>query len=183
MASIEKARAALAANPLPESPFLGVIGDTIIIRSGFSEQLLQLLRFVPKVEWRPDKRCWIVPLTGLESVRAVLPEVLRLAELTRPQLREGTGGGGVDTSSPRDLFQSAARLLFGTDWQRDTARALGRDEVALARWMAGEASLEDADVLLAEMLALMRRRAEEISRAADRFGAVIASTIGNGERA
>jgi hypothetical protein len=183
MASIEKARAALAANPLPESPFLQVIGDTIIVRSGFSEQLLQLLRFVPKVEWRPDKRCWTVPLTGLESVRAVLPEVLRLAELTRPQLRERTRGEARDPSSPRDLFQSAARLLFGTDWQRDTARALGRDEVALARWMAGEASLEDADTLLAEMLALMRRRAEEISRAADRFADDIASTMGHSERA
>ncbi len=181
MASIEKARAALAENPLPESPFVEVIGDTIVIRSGFSEQLLQILRWVPKVEWRPDKRCWTVPLGGLESVRAVLPEVLRLAELTDPRAREGAGQDGDDSSSPRALFQSAARLLFGTDWQRDTARALGRDEVALARWMAGEASLEDADALLAEMLDLMRRRADEIRRAADRFAEAVASTSGRKE--
>lgn len=166
MASIEKARAALAANPLPESPFVEVVGDTIVIEAGFSEQLLQILRWIPKVEWRPDKRCWTVPLTGLESVRAVLPEVLRLAELTQPQARPPDTG---EAGSPRDLFQSAARLLFGTDWQRDTARALGRDEVALARWMAGEASLDDEDALMAEMLALMRRRAAEIAKAADRF--------------
>jgi hypothetical protein len=175
MVKIEKARAALAANPLPQSPFLEVIGDTIVIRSGFSEQLLQILRWVPKVEWRPDKRYWTVPLTALESVRAVLPEVLRLAELTQPQEhRDDT----VESGSPQKLFQAAARLLFGTDWQRDTARTLGRDEVALARWMAGEASLEDADALLAEMLGLMRRRADEIRLAADRFAEAIGSTKG-----
>jgi hypothetical protein len=178
MASIEKARAALAANPLPASPYLEVIGDTIIIKSGFSEQLLQILRWVPKVEWRPDKRCWTVPLGGLESVRAVLPEVLRLAELTRPQRREDVARDVASPAEPRVLFQAAARLLFGTDWQRDTARALGRDEVALARWMAGEDKLEDADKLLAEMLALMHRRADEIARAADLFAEAIGSTEG-----
>ncbi len=176
MASIEKARAALAENPLPESPFVEVIGDTIVIRSGFSEQLLQMLRWVPKVEWRPDKRCFTVPLTGIESVRAVLPEVLRLAELTQPQARVGAGHDVDESSSPRALFQSAARLLYGTDWQRDTARALGRDEVALARWMAGEDTLEDADAVLAEMLALMRSRADEIAKAADRFATAIGAT-------
>lgn len=175
MAKIEKARAALAANPLPESPYLDVIDDVIVIKSGFSEQLLQILRWVPKVEWRPERRCFTVPLTGLESVRAVLPEVLRLAELTQPQRREGVGDTG-EGGTPRVLFQSAARVLFGTDWQRDTARALGRDEVALARWMAGEETLDDVELLLAEMLALMRGRADEIARAAHRFATAIGAT-------
>jgi hypothetical protein len=178
MASIENARAALAAHPLPKSPYLEVSGDVIIIKSGFSEQLLQILRWVPKVEWRPERRCFTVPLTGIESVRAVLPEVLRLAELTQPQRREKSAGGSGEAGSPRDLFQAAARLLFGTDWQRDTARALGRDEVALARWMAGEGIYEDADALLVEMLALMRRRADEIARAADRFAEATGSIVG-----
>ncbi len=181
MAPIEKARAALAANPLPQSPYVEVIGDVIVIKSGFSEQLLQILRWVPKVEWRPERRCFLVPLTGLESVRAVLPEILRLAELTRPQAREGAGHDADEPSSPRALFQSAARLLFGTDWQRDTARALGRDEVALARWMAGEDTLDDVDLLLAEMLALVRRRADEIARAADRFAAAIGKESRGGD--
>jgi hypothetical protein len=177
MASLEKARAALAAHPLPESPYLGVSGDEIIIRAGFSEQLLQILRFVPKIEWRPDKRCWMVPLTGLESVRAVLPEVLRLAELTRPHLHEEAQRADTGPTAPRDLFKAAARLLFGTDWQRDIARALGRDEVALARWMAGEDELADAAALLHETSALMRRRAQDIAQAADRFEAAIAATV------
>lgn len=171
MVSIEKARAALAVNPLPKSPYLDVIGDTIIVRSGFSEQLLQILRWVPKVEWRPDKRYWTVPLTGLESVRTVLPEVLRLAELTQP--RAAALRDAVEARSPQELFRDAARLLYGADWQRDTARGLGRDEVALARWMAGEDSLADVDALLAEMLSLMRRRAAEIQQAAERFAAAV----------
>jgi hypothetical protein len=168
MEKIEKARAALAEKPLPSSPYLEVIGDVIVIKSGFSEQLLQVLRWVPKVEWRPERRCFTVPLTGLEAVRAVLPEILRLAELTQPRKVDSQRAPEA-ASTPREMFQAAARLLYGTDWQRDTARALGRDEVALARWMAGEETQADVDALLAEMLALMRRRAEEIVRAAERL--------------
>jgi hypothetical protein len=181
MASIDKARASLAASPLPESPFLEVIGDTIVIRSGFSEQLLQILRWVPKLAWQPEKRCWTVPLGSLESVRAVLPEVLRLAELTAASSGRVTSPDPRMTGSPRELFQSAARLLYGTDWQRDTARDLGRDEVALARWMAGEASLEDADALLTALVSLMRRRADEIARAADRVADGLAMTKGRND--
>lgn len=171
MRSIEKIRAALAANPLPPSPWLEVTDESIIIKSGFSEQLLQLLRWVPKVEWRPDKRHWIVPLSGAETVRMVLPEVLRLAELTQPRPRHDASADPGEARSPRELFRDAARLLFGGDWQRDTARALERDETALARWLAGDSELEDSDRLLAEMLALMRRRASDIAEAADRFAA------------
>lgn len=167
MPPIEKARAALAANPLPTSPWLEVTDDLIIVKAGFSEQLLQLLRWVPKVAWRPEKRHWEVPISGAETVRAVLPEILRLAELTQPRAKP------EEPASPRERFRAAARLLFGGDWQRDTARALDRDEAALAGWLAGDDSLEDADTLLAEMLGLMRRRAGEIAVAADELARAI----------
>jgi hypothetical protein len=169
--STEKARAALAANPFPPSPWLQVTDDEIIIKSSFSEQLLQLLRWVPKVQWRPDKRYWTVPIAGAEAVRAVLPEITRLAELTQPSLKPSTA---AKAETPADLFRNAARMLFGGDWQRDTARALELDETALVRWLLGEHQLEDEQALLSDMLALMRRRAAEIAAEADRFEAISA---------
>lgn len=174
MPSEEKARAALAANPFPPNPFVQVVEDAIVIKSGFSEQLLQLLRWVPNVQWRPDKRCWIVPISGAAAVRAALPEILRLAELTQP--RGALDAAKVDADgklSAPDLFRKAARLLFGADWQRDTARELNRDEASLARWLAGESELEDPQTLLNEMLGLMRRRAADILAEAERLAAAI----------
>jgi hypothetical protein len=188
MKSDEQARAALAANPFPPSPWLEVTGDVIVIKCGFSEQLLQLLRWVPNVQWRPEKRHWTVPLRGAEAVRAILPEILRLSEATQERKAKSSadaGALGADASpllgapdsvanlSTPDLFKAAARLLFGTDWQRDTARALQRDEAALARWLAGDKDLEDAATLLGEMRDLMRRRAGEIAKAADQFAAAV----------
>jgi phage shock protein A len=77
--------------------------------------------------------------------------------------------------SAEDLFKSAARLLFGSDWQREAARALGRDETALARFLLGERALEDGEQLYTDMLALMRRRAAEIAAMADRFEQTLAA--------
>jgi hypothetical protein len=188
MKSDEQARAALAANPFPQSPWLEVTDTHIIIKCGFSEQLLQILRWVPNVQWRPEKRHWTVPLRGAEAVRAVLPEVLRLSEASQDRRGKGTASDehSASTANPLfaapenvaklstpDLFKAAARLLYGTDWQRDTANALKRDETALARWLVGDSDLEDAATLVAEMQTLMRQRAEEISKAADHFAAAI----------
>jgi hypothetical protein len=180
MKSDEKARAALQANPFPPSPWLEVGEDVIIIKCGFSEQLLSLLRWIPNVQWRPEKRYWTVPLRSAEAVRGVLPEVLRLSEATQDRKAkpsETTDANGTAAAplaaaaslSTPELFKAAARLLYGTDWQRDTSRALQRDEAALARWLAGDTELEDASLLLTEMLNLMQRRAQEISEAADHF--------------
>ncbi len=177
MSAEEKARATLAANPFPPSPFVQVVDDVIVIRSGFSEQLLQLLRWVPNVRWRPEKRCWTVPLSGAGAVRAVLPEILRLAEATQPRpsgvLEQADGAASDGASAAPDLFRKAARLIFGGDWQRDSARALNRDEAALAGWLAGVSDLEDPQTLLKDMLALMRRRAVDIAAEADQLAAAI----------
>src|SRR6516165_651871 len=173
MPSLEKVRAALAANPLPPSPWVEVGEEAIIIKAGFSEQLLQLLRWVPKVEWRPDKRYWKVPLTGAETVRSLLPEITRLAELTQPGAGRPSEGQADGAPSPPELFKAAARLLFGADWQRETANALGRNETELVRWLLGESALEDGGKLLEDMFGLKRRPATEIAAEADRFAQAI----------
>lgn len=168
MSKLEKARAKLAADPLPQSPYLQVGDDQILIKCGFSEQLLQLLRWVPKLEWRPDLRGWTVPITAAETLRGLLPEVLRLAEATEEISARATQPADANLSA-EEHFKMAARLLFGSDWQRETARALGRDETALARFLLGERSLEDGDQLYADMVAFMEQRAVDIKAAAERF--------------
>lgn len=198
MTDEDQTRAVLAANPFPPNPWVQVTDDGIIIKAGYSDTLHRMLRWVPKVQWVPEKRHWKVPLAGAELIRSVLPEISRLAEATHEEF-------GVPASAPRkeappderaaaisppdgdstqpildpdaperDLFRNAARFLFGSDWQRDTARALGRDEPALACWLVGDGVVEDdPQVLLSEMLALMHRRAAAITTAADRLAEAI----------
>jgi hypothetical protein len=195
MTTDDQAREALAANPFPPNPWVQVNEDGIIIKAGYSDALQRMLRWVPKVEWSPQQRQWKIPLSGADLVRSILPEISRLAEATheefglrgttpeRPTSTMGRTAGSVDeTSRPildlnateQDLFRSAARLLYGTDWQRDTARALGRDEHSLACWLVGDGVLEDdPQILLAEMLALMHRRSAAIATAADQLAQAI----------
>src|SRR5258708_10872729 len=76
----DEARAALAANPLPQTPWVTVEADGIAINTGFSEALMRLLRWVPQAKYRPDKRRWHVPFAGANAIRSVLPEITRLAD-------------------------------------------------------------------------------------------------------
>jgi hypothetical protein len=159
--------------PLPANPWVQATDEAILIKAGYSETLQRMLRWVPKARWRADLRCWSVPLSATEFIRSVLPEISRLAEA----MQEEASAPSIDQPGPteqpfeakaRSLFRDAARRLFGSDWQRDTARALGRDEAALACWMVGEGVAEaPPDQLLAEMLSLMRQRALSIAAAAD----------------
>jgi hypothetical protein len=186
MRSDEEARATLAVNPFPANPWVEVQDDGIIIKAGYSETLQRMLRWVPNARWRSDLRCWSLPLAGAELVRSVLPEISRLAEA----MQESPGLSAPDTAdeleAPLDVhargwFRDAARLLFGSDWQRETARALNRDEAALACWLVGEGVAEAApEQLLEEMLRLMRSRALDIDSAADALAQKIARSSHRG---
>lgn len=177
MRTDDDARAALAAQPFPANRWVRVVGDAIVIQAGYSETLQRMLRWVPQARWRADLRCWHVPLAGAELVRSVLPEISRLAEAMEedavPQAAADephVDATPLNADPARTWFRDAARLLYGSDWQRETARALGRDEAALACWLVGEGVAEaPAEQLLAEMLALMRRRAKAVLQAADRL--------------
>jgi hypothetical protein len=172
--------ATLASHPFPDNPWVKVTSDGVIIQAGFSDTLQRMLRWVPGARWRPELRAWLVPLAGVELVRSVLPEISRLAEamheervaeaaLRPPVPGAPDAGPAADTASQqaRRWFRDAARLLYGSDWQRETAHALGRDEPALACWLAGEGVAEAPEaVLLQEMLSLMHRRSGAIQAAA-----------------
>jgi hypothetical protein len=180
MQSDDQVKAALAAHPFPANPWVQVTDDAVLIKAGYTETLQRMLRWVPKARWRADLRCWTVPLAGAELIRSILPEISRLAEAMQEEPSAPSVDKAVLSESPADaqarsLFRDAARLLFGSDWQRDTARALARDEAALACWLVGQGVAEAApDQLLAEMLALMQQRAADIHAAAQALQSRIA---------
>lgn len=192
MPTDDEARARLATHPLPANPWVYATDRAIIIKAEYTDTIERLLRWAPKTRWSARQRCWIVPLSGLELVRSILPELSRLAEAMqpRPMAAEAPmpaaiqGDAATADETARRLFRDHARLLYGSDWQRETARALGRDEAALAGWLIGQGVMEaPAAQLLDEMLALMRRRVVDIGAAADalekrlRAGEIASATV------
>ena len=176
MLTDEQALSRLATHPLPATPWVYATDRAIIIKAEYTDTIERLLRWVPKTRWSAKHRCWIVPLSGLELVRSILPELSRLAEAmqTQPMAAEVAGSTALPLDAmaadeaARQLFRDNARLLYGSDWQRETARALDRNEAALASWLVGLGVMEAPPaVLLGEMLALMRRRVLDIAAAAD----------------
>lgn len=173
MLSDEEALTRLKARPLPANPWVYATDQAIIIKADYTDTIERMLRWVPKSRWHPSQRCWVVPLSGLELVRSVLPELSRLAEAMHegpvvPAPVQAVAGESIADAQARTWFRDCARLLYGSDWQRETARALTRDEASLACWLIGEGVLEDSPAtLLDEMLALMRRRSADIAAAAE----------------
>lgn len=176
MLTDEEALARLATHPLPANPWVYATDRAIIIKAEYTDTIERLLRWAPKTRWSARHRCWIVPLSGLELVRSILPELSRLAEAmqTQPMATEVAGSTALPLDAmaadeaARRLFRDNARLLYGSDWQRETARALDRNEAALASWLVGLGVMEAPPaVLLGEMLALMRQRVLDIAAAAE----------------
>lgn len=176
MLTDEEALSRLAIHPLPANPWVYATDRAIIIKAEYTDTIERLLRWVPKTRWSARHRCWIVPLSGLELVRSILPELSRLAEAMQAQPMAAEVDGSTTLpldamatdETARQLFRDNARLLYGSDWQRETARALDRNEAALASWLVGLGVIEAPPaVLLGEMLALMRRRVLDIAAAAD----------------
>lgn len=172
MNALDDAKARLSVNPFPPSPWVTVEADVIVIRAGYTDVLVRMLRWVPGAAWQRAHRRWTVPLTSAESLRSILPEVLRLAELTAdgdvapPSPPPGQDAAAQDTPA---LFRDAARLMYGADWLGQVAEALARDQVSLARWLAGENDLESGAELLAAIQSLLRRRATQFLSTADRL--------------
>lgn len=106
-----------------------------------------------------------------------MPELSRLAEAMQdtpcaPEADLDSPPGQISDEQARKLFRDCARKLYGSDWQRETARALGRDEATLACWLIGEGVVEATpEQLLWEMLALMRQRVQDIGATADALAA------------
>jgi hypothetical protein len=176
MTAEQKARDALAMNPFPPTPWVTVTEEGIFIAAGYSEALNRLLRWVPKAKWRQDKRRWMIPLSGAEAVRAVLPEITRLAEaaqeLNAAETPAKAGPSEAEPLSP-GLLAEAAALLYGPDWRAALARDFG--EAAAAGWAGRQDAFVPGDGLVAALVAGLRRKAEALALAADRIEAGLPS--------
>jgi hypothetical protein len=167
----QKAREALARNPFPLVPWIRIRDDGIAIVTGYSEALHRLLRWVPNARWRQSERCWIVPFSGAEAIRAVLPEITRLAEAAQELDDPVSPRGASETAARPDLltrFIEAAALLHGPDW-RVTLRETAGDRIA--DWIDGRSVPDAADPLLADLAAKLRQKAAALTRAADQLEA------------
>lgn len=157
--SEQKSREALARNPLPDLPWIRIEDDGIVIVTGYSEALHRLLRWVPKAQWRVSQRCWLVPFSGAEAVRAVLPEITRLAEAAR-ELEDAAPRdtrARLAAKDPMEALTEAAALLYGPDWDSSLATA----------------TISDGQV--ADLAAELRRKAAALLQAAERLEAVLGS--------
>jgi hypothetical protein len=168
-----KAREAFDRNPFPDLPWIRVREDGIAIATGYSEALHRLLRWVPKAEWRAAERCWLVPFSGAEAVRAVLPEITRLAETAREL------DAPVAPAAPGllEALVEGAALLHGPDWRAVLAR--DGDGGRIADWVARRAAPDPSDPLLVDLAAALRKQAAALTRAAEQLGAHLSPLRGD----
>jgi len=183
----DEAREALAANPLPRTPWVTVEADGIAIHTGFSEALLRLLRWVPQAKWRPDKRRWHVPFAGANAIRAVLPEITRLADAAQEldetqaaerRLSDAATGDAPHKSEAHERLAEAARLLYGAEWTAPLARATKQDPAFVAGWINGSVPIDASYGVFQDLVVLLRQRAAEIAGKADDLDAWLAAQPG-----
>lgn len=172
----DQAREALAATPLPQTPWVTVESDGIAINTGFSEALSRILRWVPQAKWRPEKRRWHVPFAGANAIRAVLPEITRLADAAQEldetstaerRLSEGRAGDVPHKSEAHEKLSQAAKLLYGAEWTAPFARDAKLDPAFVAGWINGSVPIDASYGAFRDLVFLMRRRAAEIANTAD----------------
>jgi hypothetical protein len=185
----DEARAALEANPLPQTPWVTVEADGIAINTGYSEALLRILRWVPQAQWRPDKRRWHVPFAGANAIRSVLPEITRLADAAQElddtqtaerRLTEEAKGDGPHKSEAHKRLADAARLLYGAEWTAPLARAAQLDPAFVAGWVNGSVPIDASYGVFLDLVGLLRQRAAEITATADELAAWHAASKNGG---
>jgi len=176
-----EARQALLDNPLPQTPWVTVEADGIAINTGFSEALMRVLRWVPNAQWRPEKRRWHIPFAGANAIRAVLPEITRLAdaafELDETHMaerqRSQTAAGQSATSDlpatgdAHARLAEAARMIYGAEWTAPLAREARVDPAFVAGWINGSLPIDASYGVFGDLADLMRMKAAKILQAAD----------------
>lgn len=79
----ERARDALAFDPLPSAAWLTITDKRIAIHVKYSERLSGLLRKLPNAKWDADGKCWRYPFSSADAIREQFAEIDRLASLAQ----------------------------------------------------------------------------------------------------
>lgn len=76
----ERARDALAFEPLPTSRYVSADEAGIVIATRYGERLSRLLASLPGARWVPERRHWRYPFSAAADIRRALPEIECLAD-------------------------------------------------------------------------------------------------------
>ncbi len=79
----EKARDALAFEPLPPSRWVCIEKTGIFISVRYSESLSRLLRSLPQARWEAEHKRWRYPFSSASAIRRALPEIDHLADIAQ----------------------------------------------------------------------------------------------------
>lgn len=110
----QKARDALAFDPLPPSRWVSTTQTAILIATPYSEPLSKTLRALPGAIWDAGARHWRLPLTAADHVRKALPEINRMAS-------EAKGAAAEET---RRRAEEATARKAALDLERAKSRAM-----------------------------------------------------------
>lgn len=116
----EKARDALAFEPLPPSRWISVDrAEGILISVRYSEPLSALLRSLPQARWEAERRRWRYPFTSGEAIRRAAPEIERLAGLAQESADRETEAREAERAA-------AARARENERQDRERRRAMAQ---------------------------------------------------------
>jgi len=92
----ERGRDAFAFEPI-ESDYLQADRD-LVVRTPYSQTVIEQLRNVPWAAWSPEDRAWHIPYRSLETLKACWPEIEAAAHRAEP--RERAARRALMRSSP-----------------------------------------------------------------------------------
>jgi len=101
----ERARDALAFDPLPASDWVRLEETYIAIKTNYSEPLSRLLRSLPASKWMPVEREWRIPYTSADALRENIPTLNELAAKAKENADRET-----ELRKQREAERAAARL-------------------------------------------------------------------------
>lgn len=104
-----KARDALAFEPLPESRWITLAPEGLLIATPYSEALSKLIRTLPGRRWDPDHRHWIVPYSSAEALRGAWADLHGLSDLASDARRQEVAGWEAERRQRNEV--AAARRL------------------------------------------------------------------------
>jgi hypothetical protein len=110
----EKARDALAFEPLPSSRWVRVHEKNgILIRVRYSESLSRLLRSLPQARWEAEHKQWRYPFSSSDAIRRAIPDIERLAAVAQE---------AADKETERREAQRARAEKAREDYRRERER-------------------------------------------------------------
>lgn len=103
----ERGRDAFSFEPI-DSPYLSV-ADGLVVRTPYSQSVIDELRAVPFARWDRERRAWLVPFRSYDALRARWPRIEAAAARAEPTERAGRRSQPLSEEQARTLEQARER--------------------------------------------------------------------------